>query len=313
MPISLTSAIGTPLTAEESLHIEGLEAHIDEQWDRGMTGLLIGGTMGAMQLLAEQTYRDLVTHGAKYSKNRGDVLVGVGDAGFARTRERIRFANTQKVDGVVVLSPYLFRFSPSEVTSYFTALADCSTRPLYLYDLPVLTGVRLDTDTVLALSSHRNIRGIKSSGDFALTRQLIEIAPPGFRVIVAQADLLDVLLRHGVEEHLDGVFSLAPKWVRQLADAALATDWEEAKRVQGKLSALLRLLRQYGVFPTFTALLNARGVPGNFAPAPYQKLHPDVLERILSEPVVRDLLREASTPVSARPGALISAGAGNGD
>jgi 4-hydroxy-tetrahydrodipicolinate synthase len=313
MSIRLIAAVGTPLTSDESLHVEGLDAHLDDQWRHGMTGCLIGGTMGALQLLTEQTYRDLVTHGTRLAARRGEVLVGVGDAGFARTCERIRFANTQKVDGVVVLSPYLFRFSPAEVEDYFLALARIATRPLYLYDLPGLTGVKLSMETVCKLAAHSNIRGIKCSGDLGSTRQLIDCAPAGFRVIVAQADLIDVLLRHGVREHLDGVFALAPRWVERIAHAAVAENWSDAARAQEALSSLLRTLKQYGVFATFTALLNRRGIPGNYAPAPYRPLDPERLEALLAEPIIREFLSETSPRRVAAPKAASFAANSDGD
>src|SRR6185369_8155766 len=110
----------------------------------------------------------------------------------------------------------------------FTALADFSTHPLFLYDLPGLTGVKLALETILKLSTHPNIRGIKCSGEFANTRPLLDSAPPGFRVIVAQADLIDVLLHHGVQDHLDGIFSLAPSWVTEIGRCAQAENWEAA-------------------------------------------------------------------------------------
>jgi 4-hydroxy-tetrahydrodipicolinate synthase len=268
--------------------------------------------MGTLQLLTEQTYRDVVMHGVRLAARRGEVLVGVGDAGFARTRDRIRFTNTQKADGVVVLSPYLFRFSPTEVEDYFLALANASTRPLYLYDLPGLTGVKLSMETVLKLAAHPNICGIKCSGDFGWTRQLIDCAPAGFRVIVAQADLIDVLLRHGVREHLDGVFALAPHWVERIVHAARAGDWAQAAHAQGRLSSLLQALKEYGVFATFTALLNHRGIPGNYAPAPYQPLDSQRLDSLLAEPIIREFLSETN-PRRVAPGTAAYAGDGDGE
>ena len=313
MSIRLIAAVGTPLTSDESLHLAGLDAHLDDQWCHGMTSCLIGGTMGTLQLLTEQTYRDLVTHGVRLAARRGEVLIGVGDAGFARTRDRIRFANTQKVDGVVVLSPYLFRFSPREVEDYFLALANASSRPLYLYDLPGLTGVKLSMETVLKLAAHPNIHGIKCSGDFGWTRQLIDCAPAGFRVIVAQADLIDVLLRHGVREHLDGGFALAPHWVERIVHAARAGDWTKAADAQGKLSSLLRTLKQFGVFATFTALLNHRGIPGNYAPAPYQALDAEHLDSLLAEPIIREFLGEMNPRRVAPAGTAAYQRDGDGD
>jgi len=290
--LALFAAVGTPLTADEQLHCEALERHIADQWRAGMNGILLGGTMGLMQLLSEATYRQLVeVAGDAAAAGRGEVMIGVGDTSLARTRDRIRIANEHsRIDGVVCLSPFLWKFSEAELVDYFTALADASRAPLYLYDLPLLTGTKLTFETVLAVAKHPNVRGIKCSFDLGWTRQLIDLAPPGFRVIVAQADLVDVLLRNGITQQLDGVFALAPHWTVGIARAAAAGDWERAAALQRKLSALLRVLRDFGVFPAFTALLNARGIPGNYCPAPMRPLDDARVAELLATPIVTELL-----------------------
>ena len=304
--LALFSAVGTPLEADETLHIEAFESHLADQWRAGMTGVLIGGTMGLMQLLGDATYRQLVQVGTRAAAGRGEVMVGVGDASFTRTRDRIRFVNEHSVDGVVCLSPFLWKFTQDELVDYFAALADLSRAPLYLYDLPVLTGTKLTLETVLAAARHPNIRGIKCSADLGWTRQLIDVAPKDFRVIVAQADLVDVLLRSGVTQHLDGVFAVAPDWTAGIARAAMAGEWDVAAALQRKLSSLLRVMRDYGVFQSFTALLNARGIPGNYAPAPMRPLDAARRDELLSLTIVTELL--------AADGALLRSGDdGNGD
>jgi 4-hydroxy-tetrahydrodipicolinate synthase len=289
---SLIAAIGTPLTQGETLHRAGLEAHLADQWAGGMTGVLVGGTMGAMQMLAEDTYHQLVDSAIEFSHGRGEVMVGAGDTSLARTRERIRFLNDRKIDGTVVLSPFFLKVGQAELIKYFESLANVSKHPLFLYDLPGLTGTKLELETVQQLSRHPRIRGIKCSGDFGTTRQLLDSAPAGFRVIVAQADLVDVLLRHGVREHLDGVFSLAPFWVKAIERAASINDWTAAASCQQRLSALLRVLKKYGVFQVFTLILNARGIPGNYMPAPLEQLSEANRAAVMNEAVVKDLLRD---------------------
>jgi 4-hydroxy-tetrahydrodipicolinate synthase len=258
-----------------------------------MTGVLVGGTMGAMQLLTEETYRRLIESAIEFSRGKGEVMAGAGDTSFARTRERILFLNTKKLDGTVVLSPFFIRFGQSELIDYFIALAEVSKHPLFLYDLPGITGTQLTLETVKQLARHPRIRGIKCSGDLGTTRQLLDAAPTGFRVIVAQADLVDILLRHGVREHLDGVFSLAPFWIKAIERAAAKSDWETAAAYQQRVSALLRVLKKEGVFQTYSFLLNERGIPGSFMPAPIRSLSDDERAAILREQVVRELLRDS--------------------
>lgn len=298
----LICAVGSPLTADDNLHLDGFAAHLEDQWRPAVEGVLVGGTMGLMQLLPEPAYRQLVTHAAKCCAGRGELLVGVGDTSFARTRDRIRLLNDLPVDGAVALSPFLVRFSQAELADYFEALAGVSKHPLFLYDLPVLVGVKLELPTVLRLAKHPNIAGIKCSCDYGWTRQLQDLAPARFRVIVASADLVDVLAHHGVREQLDGIFSVAPHWSSAIAEAANAGDWELAAAHQRRLSTLLRVVKQYGVFQSMTAILNGRGIPGNFAPAPMRVLSDAERASLLDEPIVRDLLKPApQTTQRAQP------------
>jgi 4-hydroxy-tetrahydrodipicolinate synthase len=287
------SAICTPLDENEALHREALERHLDEQWRAGIAGVLVGGTMGLMQLLSDATYRQLAECGAKFTAGRGEVLVGVGDTSFTRTRDRIRMVEGLAIDGVVVVTPYLWKFSQDDLVGYFRALADAARKPVYLYDLPGLTGVKLELETVLQAARHPNIRGIKCSSEWVWTRQLLDRVGDRFRVIPAQPHLIDMLIRCGVRDNLDGIYALAPRWAVGIAEAAEMGDWPLAARRQQRLSALLTLLTtRYPLFPSCGAVLNARGIAGRVAPAPMRPLNPEQRARLLDEPMVKELLAD---------------------
>lgn len=290
---NLISAICTPLTPDESLHHEGLEAHLDEQWRSGIAGVLVGGTMGLMQLLADPTYLDLARQATRFSKGRGEIMVGVGDTSFARTVQRVAMVEDLDIDGVVIVTPYLWKYSQAELVDYYKAVAYRSKKPVYLYDLPGLTGVKLSFETVQAVATHPNIRGIKCSGSWDWTRQLVDRVGDRFRVIPAQPHLVDTLIQAGVRDNLDGIYGLAPRRSLAIVEAAEQGDWPEAARRQQWLSAFLEVVAvKYPVFPACTAILNARGIPGNVAPAPMRPLSPDQRQALLDEPVVRDLLSD---------------------
>lgn len=293
MKTRFISAILTPLKPDDSLHNEGLQRHLDEQWKAGIHGIFVAGTMGLMPLLAERTYRDLVSSSVKFTAGRGEVLVGVGDTSFARTRERIEFAQRLDIDGVVAVTPYFYKFTDEELLDYFRWLADYSKKPLYLYNLPQLTKVDLSLETILRLAEHPNIRGIKCSNEFPKTRLLINAIGHKFRIIVAQPHLVDVLARGGVEEHLDGIFAVAPRWTVDIGRAVDQQDSQKAGQCQRRLSDLWRLLvEQYPLFPAITAILNARGTQGKMAPSPIGLLSDQQRERLLAEPLVQQLLAD---------------------
>jgi 4-hydroxy-tetrahydrodipicolinate synthase len=278
------------LTDRESLHVEGLRQHLDDQWNHGINGVLVAGTMGLMQLLTDQTYRDLVRLSVEFSAGRGELLVGAGDCSFARTKERIEFLNECKIDGVVVLTPYFVRFAQPELIDYYRALADVSRAPLYLYDLPQRTGCKIELATALELSKHPNIRGIKCSDEPGYAREIADAAGAQFRVVIAQPVLLDAFLRFGMMQHLDGMYAIAPQWAAAIAREATKGDWAAAAESQRMLNRLRVLVAAYGALQTMTAVLNARGISGNFAPRPYRPLADAQRESLLADPAVQSLL-----------------------
>ena len=292
---TIISALCTPLDKEESLHRSGLEAHLEEQWAAGIPSVLVGGTMGCMQLVRDDTYLDLVRHSVDISRGRGEILVGVGDASFVRTRDRIQSVDQMDIDGVVVLDPFLFSYSQIEQLDYYRALADASRKPVFVYHLPARTGAELTFDTVVSLSNHPNIRGIKCTrddGDWA--RQIVPLVEDSFRVMAGHGALVNVLARAGVREHVDGVFSLFPQWVLGITEAANRGEWDLAAERQAVLSEfMLDVLSRYPVFPACTAILNARGILGNVAPRPMRPLDQQQRKQLLAEPVVIQLQQSA--------------------
>jgi 4-hydroxy-tetrahydrodipicolinate synthase len=294
------TAIGTPLAEDDSLHEPGLELHLADQWDAGIHGILVAGTMGIMQLLREQTYCRLIEQSAGQSAGRGEVFVGAGDTSLGRTLDRIRFLNRFDIAGVVVLPPYFLTFGQEELLGYYTALADAAQMPVFMYDHPGLTRTKLTLDTVLKLSEHPNIGGIKVSDEPGYTRQLRDAARRDFRVIFAAPDLVDYLLRNGVRDHLDGIYSVAPQWTMAIARHAAEGDWEQAARYQRDLSHLRRLLLNHGAFAAFTVMMNARGIPGNFAPPPCRPIAARDREAILADAVLRKLVKEHSVELASR-------------
>jgi 4-hydroxy-tetrahydrodipicolinate synthase len=300
------TAIATPLNTDDSLHEESLRIEIAHQLHAGIHGLLVAGTMGAMPLLSDETYQDLVRWSAEFARGRGELLVGAGDTSFSRTVQRIHFLNTFPIDGVMVTAPYYAQTTQEELLDYFTALADESHAPLFLYDHPQSTRVKLAMDTVATLADHPNIRGIKCSDDPAYMRQLLDRIGDRFRVLIAAPLLMDVFLRYGACELLDGVFCLCPSQVVRMGRAATEDDWQTAARMQQGINELTQLLIKYGVWPSFNALLNQIGVPGKIRPRPYRMWGATETELFLADTETQAVLSFLSDSTVVDPTVVLS-------
>jgi len=102
------------------------------------------------------------------------VVVGLAGNNAVELRERALRLNELPIAGLLVPAPYYVRPSQAGLTNHFTTLADISTVPLIVYDIPYRTGVRLDLATLLTLAGHPNIHAIKDcAGSLETTLALI--------------------------------------------------------------------------------------------------------------------------------------------
>ena len=268
----IIAALCTVLDEDESLHVEGLEAHIDEQLEAGIAGLLIAGSMGSAQMLRDDTYRALIEHSVRHMKGRMEMLIGVSDMSLARTLERLRYAEQFEIDGVVATAPWFFTFSPDELGGYFRELADRSTKPLYVYDIPARTGVRLEVDFLVDLLKHPNIVGVKCSAGWDHTQALMERVNDNARLIPAEPLQIAKLIDLGVRHNLDGVYAVLPALTMSIVRAAERGDRDTAAERQRALTDFLSVMKEYGVFAVVSEYFRIRGIPGHVGASPYQPL-----------------------------------------
>jgi 4-hydroxy-tetrahydrodipicolinate synthase len=285
------TAIATPLHEDDTLHEEGLERLIADQREAGINGLLVGGTMGVMQLLTDETYHQLVKQSVDMARGHMEIMVGVGDTSLARTRQRMAFVNTLPIDAVVVVPPYWLPFNQNELIDYYRILADESHAPLFLYDNPAIFRTKIELETVLALAEHPNIGGIKCSDEPSYARQLTDLLGNNFRVIMAAPLLMDVFLRQGLREHLDGIFCLCPQQVVAIGQAVMQGENERAAQIQQGINQMMRLLRKEDIWSAFTVLMHQRGLPGRFMPRPHRLWDAEKTQRFLQEAEAQAVLQ----------------------
>ena len=283
------TAIGTPLTDDELLCEEGLEQELADQKAKGFDGILVAGSMGCMPLLRNETWCRLIERSIELFD--GEIIVGASECGYGRTADRIEYINRFKVDGVAILAPYFWKLSQVELVSYYQSLADVSRAPIYMYDLPQVVGTKLSLDTCIELSRHPNIAGAKLSGPPDFARQLIDAVGDRFRVVIAQPDLVDMLIKCGLKNHLDGIWTITPGWAQQIRMAAENNDWEQAAIYTQKMSAVRRLLPKYGR-GCITDIMNARGIEGTFVGQPFKRLDAGKKQELLNEPIMQELIAE---------------------
>ena len=261
------TALGTPLEKDGTFIPESMAAQIEQQIAAGVSGVLVMGSMGIETYLKTSEYPKVAALSAQAVHGRVPTLVGVTDVSIARVKDRIdRIGDIRGIDGVVSTIPYYNALKQEEIYRFYAAIADYAKVPVDLYDLPGVTKVAIQPDTVRRLWKHGNIGGIKS-GNIVLHRVLLQAEdhPDGFVQMFSNIDIFDVAYAWGIDHNLDGMFACTPKTASALYDALGRGDKRAAARALDRILALRDLLAgTVSLLDGFSCAMNLLGCRGSF-------------------------------------------------
>lgn len=229
------TAMVTPFDERGELDLDAAVELANWLVENGSDGLVLCGTTGESPTLTES--EELVLFRTVRGAVSVPVIAGAGSNSTATAVEQTRRASELGVDAILSVTPYYNRPSQAGLDAHFRAVAAATDLPVILYDIPVRTGRKIDTDTMLGLAHDvPNIVGVKdASGDPTETARLIASAPSAFEVYSGDdAQTLPLLAVGAV-----GVISVASHWVgRQMGemiDAFEKGDVSTARRINAGL------------------------------------------------------------------------------
>ena len=161
------TALITPLT-EDGIDYVAFEKLINWQIDEGINALVVAGTTGEASTLSDDEHRDAIAFAAKVAAGRVPVIAGTGSNDTEYALDLTRCACEAGADAVLSVTPYYNKATQKGLYQMYTRIADESTVPVILYNVPSRTGVNIAPKTYEALAEHPNIVGIKeANGDIS--------------------------------------------------------------------------------------------------------------------------------------------------
>ena len=174
---------------------------------------------------------------------RVPVIAGTGSAATARAIDQTRQAAALGADAVLVVTPYYNRPPQAGLEAHFRAVADVSSVPLVLYNVPSRTSVDLLPATVEKLAAHAQICGFKEAvADMTRVDDLVDRCGPEFTVLSGDDGSCRQAMQHGASGVISVAANAAPAQMQALCAAALAGNDEEARRLNQELQALFDIL-----------------------------------------------------------------------
>jgi 4-hydroxy-tetrahydrodipicolinate synthase len=225
----------TPFDESGKLDVDGacnLARHLAAH---GSDGLVLAGSTGETSVLSDDERREL-WH-AVVQATTIPVVAGATSNDTAHSVEHTRAAEACGVAGILAVTPYYSRPSQLGIARHFAAVAEATTLPVLMYDIPIRAGRKIANDTMIRLArENANIVGVKdAAGDLAGTARLLAEAPVGFECYSGEDALTLPLLAVGAV----GVIGVATHWVgpeiAEMIRAFRAGDVEGARRLNADL------------------------------------------------------------------------------
>jgi 4-hydroxy-tetrahydrodipicolinate synthase len=166
-------------------------------------GFILAATTGEGLTLDEdeiRRYVEICRHEITRAGRPVQVFLGLSGSDTRSVVAALARAASWPIDGYLITCPYYSRPSQLGLLRHFTALADATTKPIMLYNIPYRTGVNLLNETMLRLAQHRNIVGVKDcSADAMQSFDLLGDRPPGFSVLTGEDALFYTALTQGAD------------------------------------------------------------------------------------------------------------------
>lgn len=234
----------TPLSKRDELDREGLAKLVEHLIDGGVSGVFLLGTTGEAPSLSYRLRRELIDETIRLVNGRIQVLVGVTDTAFVETVNLAAYASDRGADAVVLTTPYYFPAGQTELTSYVRNLAMELSLPLVLYNMPQLTKVWFEIDTIKALAEIESIVGIKdSSGDLKYFGKLCQLKSirPDWSVMIGPEAMLGEAIAAGGDGGVAGGANVLPRLFVDRYEAYVAGEQSKADDAQTKINAFQKI------------------------------------------------------------------------
>ena len=238
----MATAIITPMT-KDGIDYEALGRFIEFQIESGINAIVVMGTTGENATIEPEDQKEVIRYTVDKVAKRIPVIAGTGTNNTEHVLNNTRTACEVGADAVLVVTPYYNKATQNGLIKHFTTVADVSTVPVILYNVPSRTGCNLLPKTVAKLAEHPNIVGIKeASGNMAQTVEILHLCGDKIDVYSGEDALTVPMLAMGAAGTISVLSNVLPKESVAMTDAFFAGDLQTAAKLQCDMLPLINAL-----------------------------------------------------------------------
>jgi len=235
-------ALITPFKKDESLDEAALRRLVKRQLDGGIDVLVPCGTTGESVTLDSKEHDRVIEIAIEESGGKVPVLAGAGSNDTRTAIEKTKRACALGAHGILSVGPYYNKPTPDGFVRHFSAVADASTAPIVVYNVPGRTGSNIDVKTLLKLAGHGNIKGVKeASGNIVQILEILRDRPQGFEVLSGDDAFTLAVMAGGGEGVVSVCANQIPREMHELTAACSKGDFVAARKLHLRLLNLMNL------------------------------------------------------------------------
>ena len=237
------TALVTPFDENGNVDFEELRKLIEFQILEGVDALLICGTTGESATLSTEEKKEILEFSVQITRRRVPIIAGTGSNNTKASIELSKFAEKVGVSALLLVSPYYNKTTQAGLISHFSEIANATSLPIILYNIPGRTGINIEPQTCFELSKINNIVAIKeASGNISQVAKIAMLCKDNLSIYSGNDDQILPTLSLGGIGVISVLSNLYPKYVHNMVYNYLNGNINKALDMQLNSLPLVHLL-----------------------------------------------------------------------
>ena len=269
------TALITPLT-REGIDYDAFGRLIDWQIESGIDALVICGTTGESSTLTDEEHREAIRFAVQKANKRVPIIAGTGSNDTDYAVDLTKFSCEVGADAALVVTPYYNKATQKGLIRMYETVAQASTKPLILYNVPSRTGVNIEPRTYLELADCPNIAAIKeANGNISKIVETAALVGDKLDIYSGNDDQIVPILSVGGKGVISVLSNLVPRETSKICRAFFKGDIRKSMQLQAKYLPLINaLFSEVNPIPV-KAAMNAMGFCEDYLRLPLTVMEDD--------------------------------------
>ena len=238
------TALLTPFDDDLNIDYQALKKLIKFQIDGNVDFLVVLGTTGEASTIDDDERKKIISFAVEEVNGKIPVVIGTGSNDTKKVVKLNKMAEELKVDGVLIVNPYYNKGTQNSIVEHYKYIAEKTSLPIILYNVPSRTGMNVLPDTILRVhDACKNVVSVKeASGDISQIAKLIAMKPDTLDVLSGNDDQTLAIMALGAKGVISVFSNVYPNEMAHITSSMLKGDLLTARKLHNKYLNMMNIL-----------------------------------------------------------------------